>query len=231
MKFAGVFIHQKPRITRINSNCFVKNDIRCELGDLLTVLLFVDKNKNLIFQYAFISQAKKENKMDNKCQYCLYEKDKIFEFPKNMRDEVLTLERILPSFYRRHRGLNYLILDKYPYVKYIPFEANIKVNWGFIIYQLLLGLNGLYFTGYLPKIEYIGWSRIIWDLIYFTGKAKYKNVSRGNVINLFLNEFNDFNNYDKNFISIEGEENGGIPILFIIVQDKEISKGLLRKDK
>ncbi len=222
VKFAGVFVHQKPKVTRIYewNNCS-SDKLNCELGDLLTVFLLVDRNKNLLFQTAFVSQAKKENRIDNKCQRCLYEFDKVFKFPENMRRDISILERHLPEFYRRHRSLNYLILDTIPYVKYIPFEADIKVNWGFIIYQMLLGLNGLYFTKYLPRNDYIGWSRIIWDLIYFTGKSRYRNVYRGNVIRKFLDEFNEFDNYNKNFLEGEDKEGGGIPILFIIVQDKE----------
>ncbi len=59
VKFGGVFVHQNPIINRL-SEC--KGNKRCELGDLLTVFLFVDKNKNLLFQSAFISQAKKRIK-------------------------------------------------------------------------------------------------------------------------------------------------------------------------
>lgn len=210
IKFGGVFVHQKPRIERIDNSC-QSNNKNCELGDLLTVFLLIDKDRKLLYQSAFISQAKKENKIDNNCQRCLYEFDKKFKLPKNMGGA----ERNLPKFYRRQRGLNYLILDKYPCIKHIPFDANIKFSWGNIIYQTLIGLNGLYFAKKEPNNSN-RWSKIIWDLVNNTGIAPYKGESRGNMALQFLNYFKDNND---NFIKVE-EGEYGIPILFIIVQYK-----------
>jgi len=45
VKFAGVFVHQKPlvEINICNSSCYIQNS-RCERGDLLTLFLYIDKN-------------------------------------------------------------------------------------------------------------------------------------------------------------------------------------------
>ncbi len=77
IKFAGVFVHQKPIVTPVESSSYNKN---CELGDLLTVFIMLDRNKNVLHQRAFISQVKKENKLDNKCQQFLYERSSGFSY-------------------------------------------------------------------------------------------------------------------------------------------------------
>ncbi len=132
------------------------------------------------------------------------------------------MRKKLPEFWIRHKGLNYLILRKYtPYIKYIPFDAETIIPWHFSIFQMLLGVGGLYFSE-TPRNNPYDWSSIIWDLITCTGRAYFRKQTRGNdTIMEFLNEFNDFDKYDKNFIKVDGDGEGGIPILFIIVQDKE----------
>jgi len=48
VKFAGVFVHQKPMVGRQNLSCAPKKKKNCELGDLLTLFLYIDSSKNVL---------------------------------------------------------------------------------------------------------------------------------------------------------------------------------------
>lgn len=64
VKFASIYIHQKPIVERISEN--IEN--KCELGDLVVIFTFLDRTKNPLINKAFIAQAKKEFKINNFCQ-------------------------------------------------------------------------------------------------------------------------------------------------------------------
>jgi len=220
IKFAGVFVHQKPIVKRQNISCAPGKE-KCELGDLLTLFLYLDSVRNVLFKKAFISQAKKsigDIFLEN-CQTCLYEKEKEFIYArfKGLKGK----RRKLPSYPRRCFALNYLILDveqDIPNPFFVSLRHRFWCAWDLLLFNTLIGSYSLSFgfnTGY-------GWSKIIWDLIEVAGSSVYgKRGDRGCYLSEFLAEFNDFGDYEKAFIKSEG--NGeGIPILLIIVQDKEL---------
>jgi len=195
----------------------------CEMGDLLTLFLMLDRNKNILHQRAFISQVKKENKLDNKCQQFLYEICSSFSYYRGAC-EYNGGYRKLPKVYYRHLGMNYLILGNHvswycPFIKFIPFNANVEFPWGISILLMLLKLYGLMFSKTEP-VKGAGWSKIIWDLINCTGKATYRGQPRGNYLNMFLDRFNKYDSYENYFMQADNPE-GGIPTLFIIIQDYE----------
>ncbi|SFM88445.1 hypothetical protein [Thermodesulforhabdus norvegica] len=64
VKFASIYVHQKPQVTRLSNVRFNK----CELGDLLVIFILFDISKKPIINSAFIAQAKKHFKIDNLCQ-------------------------------------------------------------------------------------------------------------------------------------------------------------------
>lgn len=224
VKFAGVFIHQKPIIQRKNTACAPRRR-NCELGDLLTLFLFVDSSKNILLKKAFISQAKKNQKNIHlkNCQTCLYEKEQEFTYYrfKTLNGAI----RRLPTYPKRYFSLNYLILSTNkniidPFI--IPpsfFEFTCKFKWNFVLFNTLIGCYGLNFGNNSGN----GWSKIIWDLINVTGSSLFgKRGHRANYLNELLNYFNDFDNYEKTFLETEDEYSEGIPMLLIIIQDKEI---------
>jgi len=192
-----------------------------QVGDLLALFLYVDSVRNVLFKKAFISQAKKsigDIFLEN-CQTCLYEKEKEFIYArfKGLKGK----RRKLPSYPRRCFALNYLILDveqDIPNPFFVSLRHRFGCAWDLLLFNTLIGSYGLSF-GF--NIGY-GWSKIIWDLIEVAGSSVYgKRGDRGCYLSEFLAEFNDFGDYEKAFIKSEG--NGeGIPILLIIVQDKEL---------
>ena len=90
----------------------------------------------------------------------------------------------------------------------------------------LIGNFGLRFSRYPFRSQ--KWSAIIWDLITVTGKALIKidkNVKKRaqgvNYLMTIINKFNPLDNHHDYSIVLDERENG-LPIMLIIVQDKEI---------
>ena len=116
-KFSGVFVHSKPLVHPKPAADTFNNS--CEIGDLLVLYVLLNKQKRLVHQRAFISQAKKINRMDNKCQHYLYEIAKEFQYARGActynRER-----RTLPRIHYRHNAFNYLLLEpEFPYIKLI----------------------------------------------------------------------------------------------------------------
>jgi len=221
VKFSSVYIHQKPKITRLNGD-------QCELGDLLIIFSFMDRNKIIIVNRALIIQAKKLKKIIDDCQQKLYEIDPYFYFPKNLYQFSVCSqkpERYWPIYWdNRTKALKYLILDKFrnPFFVFLPWDLSIKASWAIIFLWILIGNTSLRFSRSPYTCQ--NWSAIIWDLITVTGRSTIRGKSRGKNINYlreFVENFNDFNDY-RNSKIISDNEGTGIPILLIIVQDQEI---------
>jgi len=230
MKFSSVFTHQTPMITRASSCANAK--WTCEIGDLLVIFTFMDKNNKSLVNRAFLAQAKKEEEMDNLCQKCLYDKEKEFLWKyKNM-----TLNsKCCPSSPKRYfpkgsetrcNALKYLILDKNQGIPLIgsPWDSGMKKStkkWGDALYQFLIGDEGFRFSRRPWKT--CGWSAIMWDLICTTGKrALSKSLGpgvRGNYLEIIGNQFNDFKDKKNYYLK---NEDGGISTIFIFVKDNEI---------
>lgn len=224
MKFGSVFVHQKPRITRINPHDTTVSS--CELGDLLVVFSFLDRGKNPILNRALLLQAKKDFVIDNECQRLLYDEDRSFMFPAYIRSQSLccnsSSERFLPGTYvRRWHALKYLIINGGidSEMLFVPSYDSKKGSWAMSILGLMAGYDGLQFTR-TPK-EGQGWSAIVWDLISIVGNAFVGGEKRGSHLSCFADTFNDFLDNKKYYI--EDEESKGLSVLFLFVKDKEIS--------
>jgi len=226
VKFASVFTHQKPLITRIDDSH--GGNKRCELGDLLVVFSFMDRNGQPILNRAFISQAKKRRSIDNKCQKYLYDCDLGFRMPKNIYSKSKTCQdpkRFWPKYFcHRAKSLKYILLlsPTNVFVINTPWDLQIGLCWELCLYFFILGYDGLRFSR--KPYRTCGWSSIVWDLVSIvaqeiTGKKKYGAIPRGNHISLIVNYFNKFRNYENYRIEYEGE---GIPTLFIFIKDNEI---------
>jgi hypothetical protein len=226
VKFAGVFIHQKPIVTPLPEVTALSRKSNCELGDLLVVWLYLDDKKKVIYSRAFISQAKKKAKIDSECQRYLYEEANSYRYARNCKEKNKE-ERLLPNFLERLKGLNYLILNSTcfyndPYIRYIPFDAGLSLAWNIYFFLTLYGFTGLEFFYYnYHRKDWSDWSLIVRDLIDCVGRAFFKDKPRGSYLEEFINKFNDFDKIDNYFIKVpvEGDEEG-ISILFIIIQDK-----------
>lgn len=226
VKFASVFIHQKPIITRhISSiNLCTGNTPGCELGDLLVVFCLVDKNKTPLFRSAVISQAKKDRILTSQSQQCLYDSDITFSMPARVYNNSIinTPERNLPDYSQgRTKALHYLILDRFPNLRQVPWNSNLEYSWTHFLNRILVGDLGLPFEN-PPTPPNADWNCIIYDLLNIGQGIIPSRIQRGNALADIVNLFNDFNEYDKYSIEIEDEQ--GLPTLFIIVRDTEYEK-------
>ena len=66
------------------------------------------------------------------------------------------------------------------------------------------------------------WSAIIWDLVTVTGLALARGQKRGSRINYLVEIINQFNAFDnlRDYTRILDRNEGGLPIMLIMVQDK-----------
>lgn len=222
VKFASVFIHQKPRITRHITS--IKNcngdTTSCELGDLLVIFCLLDKNKIPLYKSAIISQAKKERILTSQSQQCLYDSDITFLMPARIYSTSIinTPERDLPHYSQeRTKALSYLILDKYPTLRQVPWNSNLEYSWGYFLNRILAGDLGLSFE--TANASNPGWNCILHDLLNIGKGIIPSRIGRGNALTDIVNIFNNFTEYDKYSIEIEDEQ--GMPIFFIIVRNTE----------
>ncbi|RKX66904.1 MAG: hypothetical protein DRP41_01480 [Thermodesulfobacteriota bacterium] len=218
VKFGSVFIHQRPRITRISGD-------QCEIGDMLVIFSFFDQSKHPLINRAFIVQAKKEFRIDNRCQKELYENDDEFDFPRNLYINSiccnLSSRRYWPRYWKnRVSGLKYLILANRPIIRFLPWDISVQAPWSIVFLWTLLGNSGLRFSRYPYTCK--NWSAIIWDLVTVTGLALARGQKRGSRINYLVEIINQFNAFDnlRDYTRILDRNEGGLPIMLIMVQDK-----------
>lgn len=222
VKFASVFIHQKPRITRdaTSINLCTGDTPACELGDLMVVFCLLDKNKAPIFKSSVISQAKKDRILTSQSQQCLYDSDISFSMPARVYSNSIinSPQRILPDYAQgRSKALHYLILDTHPTLRQVPWNSNLEYSWAHFLNRIIIGDLGLPFDSATSATP--DWNCIIHDLLNIGNGVIPSGISRGNALSELVNVFNSFEEYDK--YSIEIEDQQGVSILFIIVRDTE----------
>jgi len=222
VKFASVYAHSKPRITRTaNSIANCTGDTgQCELGDLMLALVFIDKNKKIIHASAHLAQAKKDPVLTSASQQCLYDKDLEFEMPANAVRESVTQHslRRLPDYTeQRIHALSYLILKPGVSIRQVPWSSNMGYGYEHFIYRMLIGDIGKSFKTPIAGEE--EWNCIVDDMINIgTGKVSSSTV-RGYGLPFILDKFNYFFFLGEYKMEIPDD---GIPTIYIIVQDNEL---------
>lgn len=227
IKFASVFTHQKPRIERTvtsKSNC-VGNTDQCEIGDLLLIFCFIDRNKTVKLARAHLVQAKKDYVLSSASQKCLYENDLDFMMPQNIADKSINPNRlrVLPTYATdRIHSLSYLILNStypLPSLRQIPWSSNMEYGYENFLHRFMIGDIGKPFVTPTPTSN--DWDCIIDDLINVgTGKVA-SSTSRGAGLKFVLDSFNYFFFYDEYKMELE---NPGLPSIYVIVQDTELNE-------
>jgi hypothetical protein len=227
IKFASVYPHKKPIIERTASsrlNCIGSTE-GCELGDLLLIFCFVDKNKTVQLSRAHLVQAKKNYDLNSASQKCLYESDLDFLMPQNVVNQSTnpTRQRILPTFATdRIHSLSYLILNStfsYPSLRQIPWSSNMEYGYENFLHRFIIGDIGKTFVPPAPSTN--NWDCIIDDLINVgTGKVPSNTNPRGEGLEFILDSFNFFFFYDEYKLELD---NPGLPTMCIIVQDTELN--------
>jgi len=223
LKFASVFCHQKPRVIRTpqsKTNCIGSTD-SCELGDLMTIFLLLDRNKNLVCSTAKIMQAKKFDNLDSESQKCLYESDLEFEMPNNVVNVSTNNSslRELPDYSEnRNMALSYLILnDGHPYNKEIPSVSNLHYGWNHHLELMMELKTGKKFTHPIDSDD-IGGNCIINDLLNLGVGKVQSSIKRGYGLDFFINAFNYYYYYPEYWIE---NEDAGIPKMIIICKDTQ----------
>jgi hypothetical protein len=225
IKFASVFTHQKPRVERTATSklsCTGSTN-EVELGDLLLIFCFVDKDKTVMLSRAHLIQAKKTSVLTSESQKCLYDSDLDFLMPQNIVDKSINPNRLrtLPSYKDDRIGfLSYLIINsspKPPSLRQIPWSSDMEYGYESFLLRFILGEIGAQFT--VPALTANNWDCIIDDLINVgTGKVP-SETTRGTGLKFILDIFNYYYYYDEYKLETE---NPGLPTLYVIVQDKEL---------
>lgn len=226
-KFAGLFCHQKPRVTRTSasaSSC--AGDTRsCELGDLYVVFVLLDSNGICIYASSALFQAKLEPKLDSKSQRCLYDCDADFEVPRYLENRISPPNKVreMPlASEGRSKGLRYLILNpNHPVTdvrsRFSPWNNNYQQRWSTFLDGLVSGTDGIPLS--------VGASTTRWDIISddllhvglvsaHAGKARGTNLPTRVASGLF----NNFSYNERTTHFHEGE--GGVPTMFVIAHQR-----------
>jgi len=225
VKFASVFIHQKPTVTRTatSQSAHPSANKRCELGDMLVVFCLIDVHKNPLYTSAVILQAKKKDHMPAGAQQFLYEHDLDFNMPANLyrKSAIRSALRLLPDYpHDRTKALHYLILDGSPFTRTIPWATSIQHGWDDFLFRVLIGSLGRRFAS-VTKPTIPNWTCIIRDLIDVGKVLLPSRAPRGSNLLGVINLFNDFTDCHEYSQVIEGQEYQGLPTLYVIVRDKE----------
>jgi hypothetical protein len=227
-KFAGLFCHQKPRVTRTPASITsCTGDTRsCELGDLYVVFVLLDSAGVCIYASSALFQAKLEPKLDSKSQRCLYDCDDTFEVPRYLEQRLAPPNKIreMPlASEGRARGLRYLILNPNDPVtdvrsRFSPWNNNYQQRWSTFLDGLVSGTDGIALSNGASTTR---WDLISDDLLHVgivsaaAGKARGTNLPTRVATGLF----NNFSYGERTTHIYDGE--GGIPTMFAIAHQKD----------
>lgn len=236
VKFASVFLHQKPLVlgSKHSSKHARPGASPCELGDLQLLFLYVDSSKSICQCRSVIFQAKKAPEgggviIKNRHQWLLYDESHSFEYKTVLPGTV----RVLPKNWNdRERALQYLFMGQQPVrTRLIPAisGAGAFVEFGEFFLRLLNDSTGLDVAPVPTRAN--NWTRIIWDLIENVAESTAgKRKTRNSGLYGLLQHFNSFENREDFFLEGpppgEGSNDinapGGIPLLMAILSDEEL---------
>jgi hypothetical protein len=229
VKFASVFLHQKPMVRGWKDASGANLQPRCELGDLQMVFLCLASNKTTLQCRSIIFQAKRKPAgglyvIDHPEQRGLYD-----QCPGFVYDTVLAGQsRHLPTGQLRDRALQYLFMGGQPVQsRTIPSnqDQGAFLDFGEMFVRLLNDSTGLDFSDESTTTD--GWTQIVWDQLHQIAPTKTKGESRSNGLIELLKEFNDFEDkqhYFKNVRHGDGQnlEPEGFGTLLVITSDSQI---------
>jgi len=230
VKFASIFLHQMPMVFGLRSlpsGQPAKLDKRCELGDLQTLFLYLDRDKSICQARSVIFQAKLKphtgsHVIDHPQQRELYDECEAFSYDTVLKGQ----NRRLPSGHLRERALQYIFVDERPgpvRVRTIPSNAGQGAfeNYGEHLLRFLNDSTGLDVPP--NKLTDDPWGQVVWDMI---GNVSKEVTSRGLVRNSgldgLLDHFNHFENHEVFSIDAtggrrlqKGEEGFGLQLVIV----------------
>ena len=238
IKFNGMFVHQTPKV-KPWSLCF-NREIKgsCEIGDLITLLVFLDENDDIFYISSLILQAKLDKGHIPSCQDKLYREEKFcFITPKSIwQDSVIKH----PQRFWDRQGLGYLYLllsSPNPSAEIEFVKARLRAGFGKQFGLFLRNLAGVpicLYKQYRLLYRLLSWfpcldlcldcllnrcldyiqiyhSIAIWDIIREVEKSsskKWRLTSGNDPLWKIVKKFNDFDDINKNNIPEEGKEEG-----------------------
>lgn len=235
LKFAGVFSHQKPYVTRRAANVAANpggSSDSCELSDLVFLAVCVDDAKSLLAARASFLQAKKTNKIDNLTQRWLYDYDAEFDYKSHAfwkGTAPKAMDRMLPALdEERSSALQYLLIPpakKKVTVRQSPWAVDHSHDFSFFLYRLLTFSAGKKYEA--EEASDKGWSSIIDDMLRMaagqiakTSKMKAKDARRGSAdLAAVLDHFNNFRGHGTYCVKGENADVPGVPMVIAIMQD------------
>ena len=206
VKFAAIFLHQKPYVRGYQANNLNLLERACELGDLQTIFVHVRRDKRAMKMRSVIYQAKLKPEaghydVGNAWQRRLYEESPRFVYGKTGDGETRSLNLHEED---RKRALQYLFMGDNPVtVKKLPAA---KGEGDFIDYgeHLLRFLNDS--TGLHVDLEHCSspWDRIVADMVEkFAQGVPSGRFQRTAGLAGILNPFNSFESQDVVFLDAE----------------------------
>jgi hypothetical protein len=203
-----------------------KSEKRCELGDLQTLFLYLDRDKNLCQARSVIFQAKLKphsgsHVIDHPQQRALYDDCESFEYATVLPGET----RRLPDGHFRERALQYIFVDEEPVsVRTIPSEVGqgASESYGEHLLRFLNDSTGLDVPP--DKGATSDWGRIVWDMIENVAKeVTSRKLIRNSGLRGLLDHFNHFEDHETFTIDTTNGENlrhdEGFGVQLIIVWD------------
>jgi hypothetical protein len=240
VKFASIFLHQMPMVVGIRnrpSGQPARLAKRCELGDLQTLFLYLDRDKNVCQARSVIFQAKRKPDTGNYVinhpqQRELYDKCTGFEYDTVLKGET----RELPRGHYRARALQYIFVEERPVrVRTIPSDADQGAfeNFGEHLLRFLNDSTGLDVPPSRTTDD--AWGKVVWDMIdHVASVVTNQTPIRKSGLQGLLDHFNHFENRETFSIDATGgkrlrEGEGGFGLQLVIVWDSELGeKSLIR---
>ena len=239
VKFASMFLHQVPKVFGITNHPPAtpsKLPAPCELGDLQTLFLYLDRTKNVRQVRSVIFQAKLNPAggayvIDHPEQRPLYDTCPRFVYESVLKGEF----RDLPGGHLRERALQYLFVDersaqgdRLVRVRTIPADAGSGAfeNYGEHLLRFLNDSTGLDVPPSATTKD--TWGRVVWDMINHVADAVSKATPvRKSGLEGLLDHFNHFESHEEFSIDTTngepfGNGGGGFGLQLIIVWDPEL---------
>ena len=227
VKFAGLFLHGTPMVKgwTKTSTGKRKHNRACELSDLMTIFLYLDRNKTIKRMRCVMFQAKMQasngaHVVEDKEQRKLYDECAGFDY---VNTTVATQgdSRSLPKGPSRKKALQFMFVEPRPVdTRTIP-SAKGKgqtLNYGNHLVRFLSGKTGL-----KSDTKKSAWGKIVWELMEKMAAQVYSDkMIKGPGVQGVLDHFNSFENHET-WIIDEGQSENGFGVQLMIVWDGDMA--------
>ncbi len=226
VKFAGLFLHGTPMVKgwTKTSTGKRKHNRACELSDLMTIFLYLDRNKSIKRMRCVMFQAKMQasngaHVVEDKEQRKLYDECDGFDYV-NATVTTQGDSRSLPKGPSRKKALQFMFVEPRPVdTRTIPSAKGQgqAFNYGDHMVRFLSGKTGL-----KSDTKKSAWGKIVWELMEKMAAQVYSDKKiKGPGVQGLLDHFNSFENHET-WIIDEGQSENGFGVQFMIVWDGDM---------